>query len=374
MDDLTIKISFISNMFPSPSDPSYGVFVERSYEDLQQHGFDISNMVVIRGRSKGFGKLLLYIKHLAKLTFILLKSENRNIYAHYASHHCIPLALGARFLGKQVIVHVHGDEIAMDDGIHRKVAKLGQSTLLHASKLIVVPSLFFQEMLVTIYPSLNQTKIVISPSSGVMIEEFESSINEHTCYWESTQIHGKTAKFGYVGRIDSDKGWEVLFEAFCMLPGELRQYSRLHFWGDGKEASKLQARVTENGLEDMIFVHGQIPGVDIPAIHAKFDFQVVPSTRESLGLAAIEGLAAGHVVLCTRIRPFVDFTQDGKHAVHFSVGDINSLRDAMIKVLTWPAETNRAIATEGRKLANSFSRRVVASELANTIRKALNVQ
>jgi hypothetical protein len=63
----TLRWLFLSNMFPSSTDPSYGAFVARSLDDLRAESMDIRHVVVIRGRQKRWEKLRAYGRYFLEL-------------------------------------------------------------------------------------------------------------------------------------------------------------------------------------------------------------------------------------------------------------------------------------------------------------------
>lgn len=358
--------AFISNMYPSNEDVSYGAFVQRSHEDLRLEDFRIDEVIAIRGRLTGRQRMKAYGLHYARLARLLLRPDLRHWYVHYASHHCLLPALGARVLGKQVVVNIHGDDLVLARAsLYRRVMAFGQALLLRSSKLIVVPSPFFKELLLQQLPGINPERIVVSPSSGIDFHTLSAATAGRPCYWDRPAAQ-RTAEIGYIGRIDADKGWESLFDAFIALPEAVRAGARLHFWGEGKDSGRLRERIAAVG-EGRIVHHGAIPVSELPVAHACFDFQVVPSVRESLGLAALEGLGAGHVLICNAIRPFTDMTVDGVSALHVDHRSGRDLATVLAGALQLPDEALRAVAKNGQEIARAFDRPAVAAKLAHQI-------
>lgn len=362
----TCPWAFISNMYPSDEDVSYGAFVQRSHEDLRAEGFSIDEVAAIRGRLGGRRRLKAYASHYARLAQLLLRPSLRHWYVHYASHHCLLPALGARLLGKQVVVNIHGDDLALARAsLYRRVMAFGQTLLLRSSRLLVVPSPFFKELLLQRLPHIDPERIVVSPSSGIDFHALSAATASRPCYWDCPPA-SRTAEIGYIGRIDADKGWESLFDAFVALPSAVRAGARLHFWGEGKDSGRLRERIAAEG-EGRIVHHGAIPASELPVAHACFDFQVVPSLRESLGLAALEGLGARHVLICNAIRPFTDMTVDGVNALHVNHESGRNLATVLADALQLPDGALRALANSGQEIARAFDRPAVAARLAHQI-------
>jgi hypothetical protein len=139
----TLRWLFLSNMFPSSTDPSYGAFVARSLDDLRAESMDIRHVVVIRGRQKRWEKLRAYGRYFLELLTTGIFGGVDAIYAHYASHHNLPIALLNVVFSKRLVLHIHGDDLAMRSGWGRALNRAGQGLLVRRAQLIVVPSVYF---------------------------------------------------------------------------------------------------------------------------------------------------------------------------------------------------------------------------------------
>lgn len=362
----SLRWLFLSNMFPSAADPSYGAFVARSLEDLRAESLDIRRVVVIRGRQERWDKLRAYGRYFRELLTTGIFGGIDAIYAHYASHHNLPIALLATVFSKRLVLHIHGDDLAVRAGWSRTLNRAGQGLLVRRAELIVVPSAYFADLLRSIYPDVDAAKVFISPSSGVDTAAFgtHDAIVDAGHWFKA--FAGPKVQVGYVGRIDADKGWELLTQAWSQLPDEQRARVHLNFWGGGQEVGKLQEQVTAIGDANATF-HGQVDPGQIPDVHRRFDIHVVPSYRESLGLSAVEGMAAGHIVVCSDIRPFIDFTVDTEQVLQFRSGDAASLRDALSHALSMQPDELARMSASARRLALDFDRRTVSRQLSSSI-------
>lgn len=361
---------FLSNMFPSEEDPSYGAFVKRSLDDLIGESIDIRHVVTIRGRQNSWRKIGAYAYYFRDILKAGIFGGVDAIYMHYASHHCLPVVLLNFVFNKSLVLHIHGDDLAVRVGLIRKLNRIGQKLLVTKADLVVVPSAHFAEMLFEIYPKVDPDKVAISPSSGVDIIKFNSvNLIKDLSYWSSV-VSAQMVRVGFIGRIDQDKGWELLIQAWSLLPIEIRTRVHLGFWGGGNEVNKLVKSVETIGPLNASY-NGQVAPEMVPSAHCQFDIHIVPSYRESLGLSAIEGMAAGHIVICSDIRPFVDFTINRKDAVHFRSGDAAALSEALAQTLQMQPSQLAHISAAARSLSREFDRPAVAHKLASLIKKRI---
>jgi glycosyltransferase involved in cell wall biosynthesis len=108
---------------------------------------------------------------------------------------------------------------------------------------------------------------------------------------------------GGVGRLDAQKGWDVLCAAApqvrARVPG-----ARFAVVGDGPERASLTALGTTAGV-DFAGYHEQAAG-----LMAAFDVLVVPSRYEGFGLVAVEAMLAGVPVVASGVGGLVEVVGD----------------------------------------------------------------
>jgi glycosyltransferase involved in cell wall biosynthesis len=112
----------------------------------------------------------------------------------------------------------------------------------------------------------------------------------------------KTLRVAFLGRLAPHKRPDLLIEAWPVwntrppiAPARLDIYG-----GDyDNEADRLQARITELGLQDSIHIHGTYTTRDLPKIFAVTDLVVLPSRYEGLPLVLVEAMQRGIPVVAT---------------------------------------------------------------------------
>jgi glycosyltransferase involved in cell wall biosynthesis len=95
-------------------------------------------------------------------------------------------------------------------------------------------------------------------------------------------------RFLYVGRLDPEKGLDLLLEAFERVPGELV------IAGDGSEAEALRGRAGA-GVRFL----GPVARDDLPALYGSADVFVLPSRSEQWGMVLNEAAASGLTLVAT---------------------------------------------------------------------------
>lgn len=124
---------------------------------------------------------------------------------------------------------------------------------------------------------------------------------------------------GAVGRLVESKGFEVLIEAFAQVaPRQPRM--QLAIIGEGPLRAALQARIDELGLAGRVHLCGHRD--DVQQLYRAFDWMMVPSRAEGLGLVVQEAVIADVPVVCSDLPVFREQLQDSGH--YIPVGDVGA--------------------------------------------------
>lgn len=109
-------------------------------------------------------------------------------------------------------------------------------------------------------------------------------------------------RFGGIGRLDPQKGFDVLIEAFKLSKGA---DLRLQIFGDGPDRERLYALAADDGR---ISFRGF---VDPVAAMSECDAIAMPSRYEPFGLVALEGRAAGRLTMTSGVDGLADQAAEG---------------------------------------------------------------
>jgi D-inositol-3-phosphate glycosyltransferase len=139
----------------------------------------------------------------------------------------------------------------------------------------------------------------------------------------------------FVGRIEAQKGIEVLLQAAAQLRA-LAPGLRFHVaivggtarqrlangWGltDDRYALELEALARALDLTDHVTWTGALPHEALSAIYSAADVVVIPSHYESFGMTALEALACGACVVASRTGGLRTTLDEGRAGVLFTPG------------------------------------------------------
>lgn len=154
-----------------------------------------------------------------------------------------------------------------------------------------------------------------------------------------------TMKLLSIGRLHPQKGHDVLIEALSRVhdvPWELT------IVGAGDELDNLSDKVTLHHLNDRVHFVGTT--TDVPATIEQHDVLVMPSRWEGIGLAVIEGMAAGRPVIASNVGGIPELIAHGKTGLLVQPENEAALADAVRWV--WQHRTQAlAIGAAAREYA-----------------------
>ena len=166
-------------------------------------------------------------------------------------------------------------------------------------------------------------------------------------------------RIGYVGRLETRKGIQVILDAMRDEP----TWS-LDVVGDGPDAAALRRHADGAGLGLRARFRGYVDHHDLPDLYRSFDVLVVPSLAtpgwdEQFCRVAVEAMACAVPVVASATGALPEVVGDG--GVLFPAGDVEALRRAL-RELAGDEASRRALGERAREWADRFSWEAVAAE------------
>lgn len=160
----------------------------------------------------------------------------------------------------------------------------------------------------------------------------------------------------YAGRLNRQKGLEVLFEAMEQLKNKLKFILLMAGGGDSKYYESLAQKM---GLDGYIQWLGDISPEKLPLIYQASDVFVFPSWFEGFGLPPLEAMASHVPVVLTETEGSKEYARPGINCLMVKPGDSTGLAKNIISVLE-DAALGNSLGASGRKTAQEFSWKKVA--------------
>ena len=119
---------------------------------------------------------------------------------------------------------------------------------------------------------------------------------------------------GAIGRLDHQKGFDVLIDALSFLPRVT-----VVIVGDGPERSALERRAAKAGVQDRLLVTGWKE--DVAPLLRGFDVFALPSRYEGLPLGLLEAMSAGLPIVATDVGSVAEAVEPEETGLLVPAGD-----------------------------------------------------
>src|SRR5690606_5917989 len=155
---------------------------------------------------------------------------------------------------------------------------------------------------------------------------------------------------GFVGTLKPWHGTETLIDAFSRIT-DARPDARLIIIGDGPERQALESRAAERGAADRILFTGAVDPADVPGWLRLIDVAAAPYPAAGdpyfSPLKVLEYLAAGSVVVASRVGQLPELIDHGRTGLLVAPSDAGELAAALLRLAEDP-ELRRELAAAGR--------------------------
>lgn len=335
-----LRVLVVSNLYPSKARPTFGTFMAVRVDALRRAGVEVG-LAAIRDEDPHRRIAQKYLRLAADamrhgIRALLARRRYDVVEAHIAFPTGLlawPVAMTNR---ARLVLFVHGTDvskIARRSPLHRIAFRF----LFQRASIVVVNSDHMRAVTEQAIGHADPRIVVKSP--GIDLALFAAAGRP-------------SAREGilYVGRLAPEKGVATLIEAMAILASR-GEHSPLTLVGGGELEDALRRRAGELGLR--VLFEGSLPPVAVAGAVRSCRVLVVPSTREGLGLVALEGMAAGAIVVASKAGGLVETVIDGVTGVSTPANDAGQLADAIERALTIDADpvARERIETAGRALA-----------------------
>lgn len=299
----------------------------------------------------------------SKLVNVVKSYKINLLHVHYAIPHAY-----AGYMAKKML---------LEDGID-----IPMVTTLHGTDITLVGNHPFYKPAVTF--SINHSDVVTSVSKSLkedtlrlfeikkeieVIPNFIDSKNINKKYIdckrgimaeEDERIITHISNFRKVKRIDD------VIAIFNLIQKEVK--AKLMMVGQGPEREMAENMVAELGLEDKVIFLGQSNEVD--KILCYSDLFLLPSEKESFGLAALEAMVHGSPVISTNTGGLPEVNEQGVSGFLCDIGAVKEMAEKAIYILK-DESTLAAFKKNAKKMAANFDIGAIVPLYENIYENAL---
>ena len=295
-----MKIIFFNNCWPTKDYPAIGTYAKSIVEVLEATGADVK--VCALYSYKKTNKIIDYILFYIRLLFLPLPKDSVLYINHYVF--LIPLILRLLFIRRRCVFHWHGEELVSNSKpicfLRWLMIKTFRSDAVHIS-----PSRFYATSVIMKRLKIPESKIIISPSGGVDINQFSScihSINDMD-----------TVNIGFSAALSEHKGINYLIDLILnsvTLESKLGHKVHFHVIKYGSGSLCFERQLLEHGITN-VSLYEPFKKEDLHTFYDNVHLLLFLSKRESLGLTVLESMSCGVPVLARNTSSMPELVHSG---------------------------------------------------------------
>ena len=222
------------------------------------------------------------------------------------------------------------------------------------SKVIAVSS-EIKGALVRAGARAERVEVVLNGIDPARFNRDPARITEARRMFAIDERDGPATVIGAVGRLEPQKRFDLLIEAFATLAAS-RPDLRLLIAGEGSSRAALEAQIAATNLGLRCHLVGQ---ADVIQFHHALDLYVQSSAYEGTPNVVLEAMAMETPIVATDVGGTSELAFDGVHALIIPHGSTTALVGAMLSALDDPEGTRRRVVAARKRVETelSFARR-----------------
>jgi 1,2-diacylglycerol 3-alpha-glucosyltransferase len=171
-------------------------------------------------------------------------------------------------------------------------------------------------------------------SCGVDLNRFRPDLSiDRAALRRRYGLNPQRTLYLYVGRVDRDKGLNVLLRALYLVG---RDDLELGIAGRGGHVGALQRLAKQLTLERQVTFTGYVPDEDLPLLLNSADIFVMPSEVELQSIATLEAMGTGRPILAAGAQALPELVQDGVNGYLFEAGNAQDAARCMARLADHP--------------------------------------
>jgi len=177
--------------------------------------------------------------------------------------------------------------------------------------------------------------------------------------------HETEVRFGFIGRIERNKGIYTLIKAFGMIAANHPGIS-LRLFGKITDEKGVNAAISRAGCCDCIILAGTFTQ-NVYEVLGGMDVLILPSRWEGFPYVIIEAMVAGLPVIATDVGGIREAVVDGKTGILVPPADPEELANAIVELATDPARRSRMGTLGNQRVKDLFAPDIYARALLETL-------
>lgn len=255
--------------------------------------------------------------------------------------------------------------VTVPSGLWRSILKCMDRLIAFFSTDVYVDS-WSQRAFLVREKIIKEGKVLASGSvNGVDCEKFKPDADYRASVRKQFGISDKGIVFGFLGRLNKQKGLLDLFEAIASLENN----ADLNLLCVGPDEEGIERLVGDNypALIGRVRFAGQ---TTVPEnFYSAFDVLCIPSYREGFGSSVIEAAACGVPALASRIYGLTDAVEENVTGIMHAVGSIEEIREGLQMFINNPVLREELGRNARKRVLEKFQTKRLASAMMNEYEK-----
>ncbi len=165
-----------------------------------------------------------------------------------------------------------------------------------------------------------------------------------------------------VGRLEPNKGFDVLIAALARLQDELPPNWRWLLVGSGSARTALEQQIREAGIAEHTVLVGRLSDEELHSLYEEIDLFVHPTRYEGSSLVTLEAMIHRRPVVASAIGGIPDKVFPGRNGLLVKPGDVDDLTAQLRAALAARAQWSEWGAESERIVRSTFDWPVVARQ------------
>ncbi len=270
-----MRLLVVSNMYPGPRKPNFGIFVSDRVGAYRRLGADVA-VVANSDPRTGRWAILKYLSLSLRAVWRAWRFRPHLVEGHYLWPTGAVAAVAAAVARAPYVLYAHGSDVpdgSAPSPVRRVVGRAAEIHTNSADTAARIRRAFGEDTAVRVLPP------------GVDLTVFEP------------RGEPDPRLVGFVGDLVAHKGVDVALRALA----DMSETVRLLVVGDGPERASLEGLAGELGVAGRVVWRGAVEHAELPGLFSQMAVVVVPSRRDALGLVAVEALACGRPVVVSAV-------------------------------------------------------------------------
>ena len=301
----------------------------------------------------------------SKLYDVISKYEIDVLHVHYAIPHAYAAYMAKKILNENgykipIVTTLHGTDITLV-GNH-PFYKPAVTFSINKSDIVTCVSKSLMEDTREFFGIQRDIKVI---PNFIDIDKYE---RKHNNCEKNVISEGDEKIIVHISNFRPLKRIIDVIKIFEKINSEIS--SKLIMVGDGPEKKKAKDYLRKNNLKNRVIFLGKTNEVD--EILCSSDLFLLPSEKESFGLAALEAMALKVPVISTNIGGLSELNINGNSGYTSDIGDIDSMASNAIKILS-DKSLKKKYSSQAFENAKKYDIKKIIPLYESVYQEALNI-